>query len=135
MIKGISHAAFRVGDMTASLKFYCEVLGFKKAFELSKPDGSPGLIYIKVREGQFIELFYGKEGDETHAQNGIGYTHLCLEVEDIEQFASHLRTHGIEITAGPKQGRDTNWQCWAKDPDGNRIEFMQMNPESPQMRS
>ena len=29
-------------------------------------------------------------------------------------------------------GLDRNRQCWIEDPDGNRIEFMQMSPESMQ---
>ena len=32
----------------------------------------------------------------------------------------------------PRQGRDKNWQCWVDDPDGHRIELMQIDPASPQ---
>ena len=53
---------------------------------------------------------------------------LCLEVEDIQEIANHLRDHNIPLDVEPVQGKDLNWQCWAKDPDGNRIEFMQLNP-------
>jgi catechol 2,3-dioxygenase-like lactoylglutathione lyase family enzyme len=135
MIKGIAHTAYIVKDMDKSLHFYCEVLGFPKVFELPKPDGAPGLIYVKVADGQFIELFY--EGVHPYEFNraNVGYYHLCLEVDGIQEIAEHMATHGVEVFIGPKQGRDTNWQCWVKDPDGNRIEFMQMNPDSPQSRS
>ena len=30
-----------------------------------------------------------------------------------------------------KLGADGNYQCWVVDPDGNRIEFMQITSESP----
>ena len=32
-----------------------------------------------------------------------------------------------------KNGSDRNWQCWTHDPDGNRIELMQMMDDSKQM--
>lgn len=132
MIKGIAHAAFTVRDMEKSLGFYCGVLGFEKAFELNRPDGEPWIVYLKVSRGQFIELFYGgKERTESSA----GYSHLCLEVDDIHEIADRIKSRGAALDSGPSQGMDTNWQCWVKDPDGNRIEMMQLNPLSPQMKA
>jgi catechol 2,3-dioxygenase-like lactoylglutathione lyase family enzyme len=124
--------AYNVGNMESSLAFYCGVLGFQKAFEIHKEDGSPWIVYIKVCPGQFIELFYGGENKLEPPVKPIGFHHLCLEVEDIQQIATHLNAKGMTLDVEPKQGRDTNWQCWAKDPDGNRIEFMQLIPGAPQ---
>jgi lactoylglutathione lyase len=31
----------------------------------------------------------------------------------------------------PNQGCDFNWQSWTKDPNGIRIELMQIDPKSP----
>ena len=133
MIEGIGHLAFVAADMEKSLAFYCGALGFQKAFELRRDDGAPWIVYIKVRDGQFIELFHG--GAEKPSGGNVGYSHLCLEVRDIHEIAAHLKARGVELDAEPKQGKDTNWQCWARDPDGNRIEFMQMSPGSPQMNA
>jgi catechol 2,3-dioxygenase-like lactoylglutathione lyase family enzyme len=132
MIKGIGHLAFVVENMEKSLSFYCNVLGFKKAFELNKDNGEPWIVYLKVREGQFIELFYGGSKEVTTDFSTIGYSHLCLEVEDINEIANHIKSHGLTLDDEPKQGADLNYQCWVRDPDGNRIEFMQLHPESPQ---
>lgn len=134
MIKGIGHAAFTVEDMEKSLHFYCGILNLKKAFELTR-DGQPWIVYIKIREGQFIELFYGGTNKIEFDRSRTGYSHLCLEVEDIQAIANHLKANGLTLDTEPKMGVDKNWQCWVRDPDGNRIEFMQMDPESPQMNS
>ena len=131
MIKGIAHIAFNVYDMDKAVDFYCNKLGFKEAFEIRNDKDEPWIKYIKIREGQFIELFYNGPAVNTNSS----YSHLCLEVDDINAIADKLRANSIEITSGPNQGKDLNWQCWAADPDGNRIEFMQMNPESLQMKS
>jgi lactoylglutathione lyase len=128
MIKGIGHVAFNASDMEASLKFYCKVLGFTKAFEIRDDEGKPWINYIKVRDGQFIELFYGSP----NANTPQSYSHLCLEVEDINKIAERIKSFGIVLDAEPIQGKDLNYQCWVRDPDGNRIEFMQMHPDSPQ---
>jgi len=136
MIKGIGHTAFVVRNMEPMLHFYSEVLGFKQLFELKKPEnGEPWIVYLKVREGQFIELFYGGEKSVDTDISTIGYHHLCLEVDDIHEMANRLKESGITLDKEIKQGLDLNYQCWVSDPDGNRIEFMQLHPECPQLKS
>lgn len=135
MITGLGHAAFTTEDMDASLKFYCDVLGLKKAFELHNDRNEPWIVYLKIRDEQFLELFYGGQTKHTVAPREVGYNHLCLQVDDIHAIANHLKQKGIHLDVEPKQGIDLNYQCWAKDPDGNRIEFMQLHPDSPQKRA
>ena len=130
MIKGINHKGFHVVDMERSLDFYCNKLGFKKAFELNHPNGEPWIVYVKVADGCFIELFYGgAEGVKNRAD------HICFEVDDIHETADQLKKKGIPLAAEISQGRALNHQFWVVDPDGNWLEFMEMNPESPHMKS
>ncbi|MDC3417398.1 VOC family protein [Aquibacillus salsiterrae] len=133
MIKGIGHVALKVEDMEKSLHFYCEVLGFTRAFDILDDNNNPWIEYVKVAPGQFIELFYGGKSKVESVKNAIGFDHLCLEVEDINEIANHLKANGVALDDEPKKGKDDNYQCWAKDPDGNRIEFMQLMPTSPHM--
>lgn len=133
MIKRIGHIALTVEDMDKSLHFYCNILGFQRAFELHDNEDRPWIEYIKVCDGQFIELFHGGLNKAEPVQKAIGFNHLCLEVQDIHEIAKHLKANGVVLDVEPKQGKDTNYQCWAKDPDGNRIEFMQLMPGSPQL--
>jgi lactoylglutathione lyase len=134
MIKGITHLALRVEDMEASLEFYCDVLGLEKAFELEDDTGAPWIVYVKLTEGQFIELFYGEKGAK-RITSPLGFEHLCLEVEDIEKIADRLRDQGVTLDVEPQQGKDGNYQCWAQDPDGTPIEFMELTPGSLQSKS
>jgi catechol 2,3-dioxygenase-like lactoylglutathione lyase family enzyme len=48
MIKGIAHVAYTVSDMEKALHFYCNQLGFQKAFEIRDDEGKPWINYIKV---------------------------------------------------------------------------------------
>lgn len=66
---------------------------------------------------------------------GGSYSHLCLEVDDMDVTVREMQDAGIAIDSGPQTGKDGNRQAWVKDPEGNRIEFMQMMPDSLQMRA
>ena len=62
----------------------------------------------------------------------IGFNHLCLEVDDTFAAVKNVRDSGYPIDIEPKQGSDFNWQAWITDPNGIRIELMQIMPDSPQ---
>ena len=130
MITGIAHLAFHVNDMAESLRFY-EVLGIKKIFSIENDKGEPWIEYLKVSDGQFIELFYASEPlPKLPMWKNKYYAHLCLAVDDIHAAANMITDAGYELEVAPNKGKDNNWQCWAADPDGNAIEFMQIMPDS-----
>lgn len=131
MIKGLSHAAFAVSDMDAALRFYVNQLGLAHAFELHDDQDRPWIHYLKVAEGQFIELFYGGKPTPPEAS----FQHLCLETDNLAALVEQLRGAGVTIDIEPTQGCDKNLQAWIHDPDGNRIELMQFHPDCPQLNS
>ena len=134
IIKSIGHSAYRCADMAKSLHFYCDVLGLQKAFDL-KRDGNPWIEYLKVCDGQFIELFHIDSSTAPFSKENLSYSHLCLEVFDIRAACETIRKAGYPIASEPKQGSDQNWQAWVVDPDDNRVELMQISPESPQAKA
>jgi len=135
MVTGIAHLAFIVSDMEKSLKFY-ETFGIKKVFTISNNEGEPWIEYLKVSDGQFIELFYTKDSFEPLPMwKNKHYVHLCLAVDDIHAVAKVIVDAGYNLEIAPNKGSDNNWQCWTCDPDGNAIEFMQIMPDSLQMLS
>lgn len=132
MIKDIAHAAFKVRDLDESLKFYCDILGFREAFRLER-DGKVWIVYLQVAKETFIELF--PDPEFSRAPNQGSYHHLCLEVGDLHEAVDELRRRGLKVEGEPQRGQDLNWQFWIKDPDGNDIELMQISPESPQAKA
>lgn len=133
MIKGIAHSAVTVKDMDESIRFYTKALGFRQAFELKNPEtDAPWIVYLSICPGQFLELFYGGETDNPWNDRLIGFNHLCLEADDIFAAVKNVRGSGYPIDIEPKQGSDFNWQAWITDPNGIRIELMQIMPDSPQ---
>lgn len=132
MITGIGHTAFRVTDLDRSLKFYCGILGLREAFRLdTEGQPSPWIVYLQIAPGHFVELFPGAKKVGPQPGADAGYNHFCLLVDDIHAEVKTLGDRGLMIEGGPTKGVDGNYQYWVTDPDGNRIELMQITAQSP----
>ncbi len=134
MIKSIGHAAFNCYQYERTLDFYTRVLGFEPMFELKNETGELWITYLRVSDEIFIELF-PKSGEKPANQGS--YSHLCLEVDDIEITAKVVAERGALLDNGGqiRTGKDGNLQVWTSDPEGNRIEFMQLMPGCLQLQA
>ena len=133
----IAHVALKVKDLDRSLDFYVNKLGFEEMMRLPKPDGSPGvwLVYLRITDDQYLELFPGGVGDRAPDRDAVAVNHVCLGVDDIDGILAQLKAIGIPLTAEKKMAADLNWQAWIEDPDGNRIELMQLMPDCMQLKA
>jgi lactoylglutathione lyase len=131
-INAIAHVALKVKDLQRSMEFYVGKLGFTEMMTLPKPDGSPGpwLVYLRITDTQYLELFPDGVGDRAPDRAATAINHICLGVSDIDVTLAHLAKVGIPLTSPKKMQVDKNWQAWIEDPDGNRIELMQMSDDS-----
>jgi lactoylglutathione lyase len=131
-ISQIAHWALKVHDLEKSLAFYRDTLGFAEMMRLSNSDGPPeshfSLVYLRVTDTQYVELFPDGLGEKVADEKTTCMTHICLQVESIAKTAAALTGAGIPLFRPAKLGLDGNNQCWILDPDGNRIEFMEMLP-------
>ena len=126
----LGHVAFRVNDLEASLAFYAK-LGFPEFLRLTQDDGRPWIAYLKITDQIYLELFPGGDGGKAVGPEHTGVHHLCLTTDDIEKTAAHLESVGIAASSPlvpTRRGLDGNRGMWVTDPDGNRIEIMEMAP-------
>jgi len=127
----LGHVAFRVNDLETSLAFY-EKLGFPEFLRLTQDDGRPWIAYLKITDELYLELFPGGDGGKAVGPEHTGVHHLCLTTDDIEKTAAHLEAVGIPASSplvATRRGVDGNRGMWVTDPDGNRIEIMEMAPD------
>ena len=134
-ITGIGHIALKVHDIDKSLAFYRDKLGFPEMMRLDKPEGGLWLVYLRVTDDQFIEIFPGAENARAPGWNGNAITHVCLTVDDLDAVVDRVTGAGIPLLIEKKTSIDGNRQAWIEDPDGNRIEFMQLNAASMQLEA
>jgi lactoylglutathione lyase len=126
----LGHINLKVNDLKASIEFYGK-LGFPEFLRLTEEDGTPWIVYLRITDEVYIELLPGGQG-RAGDQQAAGLNHLCLTTEDIEATAAHLAKVGIPATVPldpGKRGVDRNRGMWVTDPDGNRIEIMEMAPD------
>ena len=88
-IVGIGHIAIRVKDIDRTLDFYRDKLGFKEMFRLER-DGKLWLMYLRVTDTQYIELFPEAAGDRAPPREANGLNHICLEVDSIDGVLADL---------------------------------------------
>nr|WP_051034634.1 VOC family protein [Rhizobium sp. CF142] len=128
-LTGIGHAAIRVKDIDVSLDFYCNKLGFKEMLRLHRDNGDLWLVYLRVNDLQYLEVFPYAVGDAAPPREAIGLNHICITVDNVDEVVRQLAEQNIPLIQPLVGGADGNRQAWIADPDGNRYELMQMNPD------
>jgi catechol-2,3-dioxygenase len=96
-------------------RFYCDVLGYSVEW---RP--SPGEVYLTRGEDN-LALHQGKAGHESRLDH-IGL--LLSQPDDVDTWASHLTSHGVKLDTAPRTHRDGARSFYARDPEGNRIQFL-----------
>ena len=145
MTISISHIGMCVSDLERSRRFYCEGLGFEPGacFDVGDEFGPtlevPGEVAVTsqfiARDGCSIELLHyaapGVHGRPAATRNQLGFTHLCVRVDDVEAVAARLVECGGTVLEPTRysmpmgDGRSNDF-VFIADPDGVRVELMQL---------
>lgn len=146
-VTGTIHTGLQVSDLETSLRFYRDLLGFEVVATrvaqepyLEELVGYPGVelhvAFLRFPASEHIlELLEYRNVSRHPVDTGTanpGTAHLCISVDDLRAAYHTLRDAGVEfvskpvlVTAGPNKGR---LAVYAKDPDGIRMEFLQLQP-------
>ena len=128
-ITGINHVGIRVTDLEKARQFY-EQLGF---VFITGPIGPEPVAIMKHPSGVTINFILNADSRVTEnilmdvPERHPGYTHMALDVNDIEAIEEALKKLGIKITEGPITLPDGGVMLFIRDQDRNVIEFHQ-NP-------
>jgi lactoylglutathione lyase len=120
------HTMYRITDHDATRRFY-EALGFE--FRSETPI---------VRDGELeaTNYFYGIPGDKAELEftlnhdgrsydNGTGYGHVAIGVDDLDGTLAALKDQGIEPEKPPYAVTEGgSLLCFVRDPDDYRIEII-----------
>jgi len=124
-ITRINHIGLRVKDLETSRQFY-EKLGFEF---LVGPVGPEPVAIMEHPSGVNINFILNST-DEIPSNilmdipdKHTGYTHIALEVTDLDSVQEFLHQNKISITEGPITTPDGALLIFIRDPDENVIEF------------
>ena len=126
-IAGINHVGIRVSDLEKARSFY-EQLGFEF---LAGPIGPEPVAIMEHPSGVNINLILNADSGITEnilmdvPERHPGYTHMALDVTDIESIETSLNNMDITITEGPITLPDGGVMLFIRDQDMNVIEFHQ----------
>lgn len=139
----VLHTAISTPDLNRAVEFWAH-LGFEQVRSWSWPEGTEAVDdFLGVRRsaaraallqgpGAAIELFEFAAPDAGHATRDhassiarSGYTHLCLEVDDVDTEVDRLTAVGMTFWAAPVADPTGRRMIYGKDPDGNIVELVQ----------
>lgn len=116
-ITGVSHLSVYTADSAASEHFYVYDLGAMKAPD---PQTAAGTRYYFNAE-QFVEVL----PLETGATPNSRFDHAGFNTDDAEALRQYLGEHHVDVPASVKAAADGSRYFEVKDPEGNRVQFVQ----------
>jgi catechol 2,3-dioxygenase-like lactoylglutathione lyase family enzyme len=127
----LNHAVLYVRDLTESVRFYSEVLGFRRVD--MTPDGFAGAAFLQAPDStndHDLGLFeVGRQAQPSAAGRGaVGLYHLAWEVDTLEELE---RTAGSLTRAGALVGSSdhgTTKSLYGRDPNGLEFEIVWIVP-------
>ena len=125
--KQIAHVCIFAKDLAETRDFYRDVLGMEIVFNFNRKGEWFGF-YLGAGGRSHVEVFLKPEA-EYGDKNAI--THLCLEVESIDDAVAHIKSLGVPVT-DKKFACDDTYQAWITDPNGVRIELFEYTDKSAQ---
>ncbi len=128
------HTMIRVGDLEASLDFFCNKLGMTQTRRTDNEKGRFTLIFLAASQdverarddkAPVIELTYN--WDESEYTGGRNFGHLAYRVDNIYATCQNLMDKGVTINRPPRDGH----MVFIKSPDGISIELLQKGENLP----
>jgi catechol 2,3-dioxygenase-like lactoylglutathione lyase family enzyme len=145
-VVGAHHTSYTVSDLTRTLPFYRDLLGFEVVVERPEivleywravvgfPDAVARDAILKIPGTthvlELIEYKNPRGIAQNVTPNNPGSSHICYLVDDLQAMYPRLKEAGVEfISKGPiylDQGPNKGgWSLYMKDPDGIVIELFQ----------
>ena len=122
------HTMLRVGDLEASIRFYCEVLGMQLLRRDDFPEGRFTLAFVGYGaeiNHTVIELTHN--WDTSAYSIGNAYGHIALGVDDIYATCAEITAKGGKVIRAPgAMNHGTTVIAFVEDPTGYKIELIQV---------
>jgi len=123
----IHHIAIICSDFHKSKDFYVRILGLNPIREIYREERDSYKLDLEVNEHYQIELFsFPSPPTRPSYPEATGLRHLAFAVENIEEAASYLTQHKIEVEKIQIDPFTNKKYTFFADPDGLPIEIYEV---------
>jgi lactoylglutathione lyase len=124
-VLGVAHVAVYVTDLAKARTFYEGFLGFdEEPFTLKKSDGSERIVFIKVNDTQYLELF----AEDPKSDGRLN--HISIFTDSADRMRAYLAAKGVKVPDTVGKGQTGNKNFNIKDPDDHTVEVVEYQPDS-----
>jgi len=127
-VLGVAHMALFVSDLQKARAFYEDFLGYQEPYVLKREDGTDRIVFIKINDRQYIELFAESPRQDGHLN------HISFLTDSAHDMRDYLASRGIKVPDKVGKGRIGNLNFNVVDPDGHTVEIVQYEPDGLTMR-
>jgi catechol 2,3-dioxygenase-like lactoylglutathione lyase family enzyme len=139
--RSLSHAGITVSDFNRTVRFYADVFGcplvgvadtpadrVRTFFGVDAAQPSCKIGWIRVPGGGILEIFEftPQRLPDAVTWNRVGLTHISFNVKNTQKWYDYLVGKGVECLGRPERSPRGHTFFFAKDPDGNLIEIMDL---------
>lgn len=143
-LRAVFHSSFTVSSVERSLEFYRDILGMTVVVDqvsdnryiselVGLPDVNLRAVYLELPGDRYrlelIEYIHPRSEAGPTPINGVGGTHLCFYVDDLEAVYEALSARGVEFVSPPVDiaaGANLGARgVYLRDPDGITLELHQ----------
>ena len=123
-ITGMAHMAYYVSDLKSVRDYYEGFLGFHEAFTLKNANGPDQVVFIKINDHQYIELY-------NEPVENYGYIHDAgFETNDANAMRDYLAAMGVTVPEKATKDATGNLSFEMTEPSGFSIQIVQYLADS-----
>ncbi len=115
------HTMIRVGDLDATLDFFCNKLGLIEQRRIDVEAGRFTLVFLGAPENPDSQVELTHNWDPEKLEGGRNFGHLAYAVKDIYATCQKLMDAGVTINRPPRDGH----MAFVRSPDDISIELLQ----------
>lgn len=123
IVTKILHTRMRVSRLDETVRFYTRVLGLQEVRRMTSPRGAQ-LAFLRAPESEEeIEITWIPDAEPVKVQPDL--VHMAFAVKDMDAFAAHIRSLGLEFSDGPTRLASGRIIAFIDAPEGYEVEVIQ----------
>lgn len=121
---GLTHVAFAVQDLAASLVFYEKYAAMRLVHRRADPAKGSGVAWVTDFTRPFVLVLIQAPGVKDTPLGPFGHLGVaCDSRETVDRLAALAKAEGVLVSAPTDSGPPVGYWTYLRDPDGNILEL------------